>query len=430
VTELNYRDYQATDLDALIRIWNQVVGGGFEPVYTLSEVVASCQMDVAVVAVAPDGVVVGIAVARAAHDQGWIVFFATDDLHRRQGIGDRLLGAVEQRLAPSGLTKLSVLVPDDQLKVGVLTRAGFLDKKHLRYFEREIPVRSTELTALKKLGGRIQGRNLWSQIAGMSAEKDLLEKRLVLPLSNVAMANQFGVEPPRAIVLFGPPGTGKTTFARAIASRLEWPFIEIFPSRLAAGGDGLAFGLRETFESIAELDHAIVFIDEVEEIAGQRGGEPPSPTQGVTNELLKLIPSFRDSPNKLLICATNFIRALDDAFLRHGRFDYVIPIGLPDSDARAAIWAKFIPDISVDQIDVSVLVSKSAGFSPADIEYAARRASQSAFESAMLAKGRRGGNQSGPSMSDYVSAIEQTKTTVSAEVAEAFTEDIANLARV
>jgi SpoVK/Ycf46/Vps4 family AAA+-type ATPase len=108
----------------------------------------------------------------------------------------------------------------------------------------------------------------------------------------------------------------------------------------------------------------------------------------------------------------------------------VIPIGLPDSDARAAIWAKFIPDISVDQIDVSVLVSKSAGFSPADIEYAARRASQSAFESAMLAKGRRGSNQSGPSMSDYVSAIEQTKTTVSAEVAEAFTEDIANLARV
>jgi hypothetical protein len=60
-----------------------------------------------------------------------------------------LLGAVEQRLAPSGLTKLSVLVPDDQVNVGVLTRAGFLDKKHLRYFEREIPVRSTELTALK-----------------------------------------------------------------------------------------------------------------------------------------------------------------------------------------------------------------------------------------------------------------------------------------
>jgi ATP-dependent 26S proteasome regulatory subunit len=264
----------------------------------------------------------------------------------------------------------------------------------------------------------------------MTAEKDLLEKRLVLPLSNVAMANQFGVEPPRAIVLFGPPGTGKTTFARAIASRLEWPFIEIFPSRLAAGGDGLASGLRDTFESIAELDHAIVFIDEVEEIAGQRGGEPPSPTQGVTNELLKLIPSFRDSPNKLLICATNFIRALDDAFLRHGRFDYVIPIGLPDSDARAAIWTKFIPTISADQIDVSVLVSKSAGFSPADIEYAARRASQSAFESAMLDQGRIARDESGPSMSNYLSAIEQTKTTVSAEVAEAFTEDIANLARV
>jgi SpoVK/Ycf46/Vps4 family AAA+-type ATPase len=131
-----------------------------------------------------------------------------------------------------------------------------------------------------------------------------------------------------------------------------------------------------------------------------------------------------------LICATNFIRALDDAFLRHGRFDYVIPIGLPDSDARAAIWAKFIPGISADQIDVDVLVDKSAGFSPADIEYAARRASQSAFESAMLAEGTKTSSESGPSMTDYVSAIEQTKTTVSAEVIKAFTEDIANLARV
>jgi ribosomal protein S18 acetylase RimI-like enzyme len=430
MSELNIREFQATDLDALIRLWNQVISGGFKPVYSLSEVVASCQKDVAVVAVTAAGEVIGIAVARAAHDQGWIVFFATDDLHRRQGIGDRLLGAIEQRLAPSGLTKLSVLVPDDQNNLGVLTRAGFLDKKHLRYFEREIPVRSTELSVLKKLGGRIQGRNLWSQIAGMSAEKELLEKRLVLPLSNVAVANQFGVEPPRAIVLFGPPGTGKTTFARAIASRLEWPFIEIFPSRLAAGSEGLASGLRETFEAIAQLDHAIVFIDEVEEIASQRGGEPPSPTQGVTNELLKLIPAFRDSPNKLLICATNFIRALDDAFLRHGRFDYVIPIGLPDDDARFAIWGKFIPLISAEHIDIATLVAKSAGFSPADIEYAARRASQSAFETAMLAGEGEPTESSGPTMDNYLTAIDQTKMTVSAEVASAFTEDITNLARV
>jgi ribosomal protein S18 acetylase RimI-like enzyme len=418
-----FRDYVASDLDALMRLWNQVLASGAQPVYTLSEVVASCEKDVAVVAVDAQGDVVGIAVARAAHDQGWIVFFATDVEHRRQGIGDRLLGAVEQRLAPQGLTRLSVLVPDDQVNVGVLTRAGFKDKKHLSYFEREIPVRGKEMVMLRELGGRILSRDLWGNIAGMVEEKDLLERRLVLPLANASMAEQFGVEPPRAIVLFGPPGTGKTTFAKAVASRLEWPFVEVFPSRLAGSPEGLAGGLRLIFEEIDELDHAVVFIDEVEEIAAQRGGEPPSATQGVTNELLKIIPAFREHPGKLLICATNFIRALDDAFLRHGRFDYVIPIGLPDQDARLAIWRKFIPD-SAPALDLNQLVERSQGFSPADIEFSARRASQTAFEKAIG-----GGEGRGPNLADYLEAIATTKTTVSLEVAEAFRQDIENLAR-
>lgn len=421
--EILFRDYVASDLDALMVLWNQVVAAGSQPVYSLSEVVASCEKDVAVVAVSAQGEVVAVAVARAAHDQGWIVFFATHVDHRKQGIGDRLLAAVEQRLAPQGLTRISILVPDDQLNVGVLTRAGFKDKKHLRYFEREIPVRGKEMATLRELGGRILSRDLWGGIAGMVEEKDLLERRLVLPLSNTSMAEQFGVEAPRAIVLFGPPGTGKTTFAKAIASRLEWPFVEVFPSRLAGSPEGLAGGLREIFEKISELDNAVVFIDEVEEIASQRGGEPPSPTQGVTNELLKLIPAFRERPGKLLICATNFIRALDDAFLRHGRFDYVIPIGLPDTEARKSIWEKFIPE-SAGKLNIDTLVEHSSGFSPADIEFAARQASQLAFEKAM-----QGGKHTGPAMSDYLDSIASTKTTVSAEVAEAFRQDIENLSR-
>ena len=128
----------------------------------------------------------------------------------------------------------------------------------------------------------------------------------------------------------------------------------------------------------------MVFIDEVEEIASQRSGEPPSPMQGVTNELLKIIPAFREQPGRLLVCATNFIRSLDSAFLRHGRFDYVIPIGLPDAQARTAMWHRFIPGHVVEHIDVPALVRASAGFSPADIEFAARSASQRALEKAVF----------------------------------------------
>jgi transitional endoplasmic reticulum ATPase len=156
---------------------------------------------------------------------------------------------------------------------------------------------------------------------------------------------------------------------------------------------------RETFLEIAELEHSVVFIDEVEEIASQRSGEPPSPLLGVTNELLKIIPAFREQPGLLLVCATNFIRALDSAFLRHGRFDYVIPIGLLDRQAREAMWQRFIPAAVVDAVDVELLVERTEGFSPADIEYAARSASQRALENVVYGKNRGAGLPSGGTIS-------------------------------
>ena len=426
---LRLRDYQPSDMDAILRLWDEVRVEGVEPVYALAEVLASCEKDHAIIAVNGEEVL-GAAVARAAHDQGWIVFFAVTASERGQGIAGSMLTALEQRMAPQGLTKLSILVPGEQRQLGALTKAGFQDRAHLSYFEREIPVKQREMSVIRDLGGRILPRDLWGSIAGMQAEKELLERRLVLPLADPTLAEQFGVYPPRSIVLFGPPGTGKTTFAKAVASRLQWPFVEVFPSRLAHSPQGLAGGLRETFLKIADLDHVVVFIDEVEEIAAQRGGEPPSAMQGVTNELLKIIPAFRDSPGRLLICATNFIRALDSAFLRHGRFDYVIPIGLPDAAAREAIWLRYIPESMRGAVDLARIVRSSDGYSPADIEFAARTASQSALEQAVFSD-TPGANSAimGPSTDDYLAAIVKTRATVSAVVAEEFSEDIAALAR-
>ena len=421
------RDLQPHDLDGLLRLWDEYRRTAAEPVYALNEVLASTRKDTAVVAVAGDEIV-GATVARAAHDQGWVVFFAVAEAWQRRGIGRAMLAAIEQRLAPLGIQRLSILVPDEQTQVGALAKAGFADKRHLRYFERDVPIRQEEILLLRELGGRVLGRDRWDSIGGMQREKRVLEQRLVLPLADPALAERFGVVPPRAIVLFGPPGTGKTTFAKAVASRLEWPFVEVFPSRLAASPKGLAGELRDTFEKIEGLDHAVVFIDEVEEIAVRRGGEPPSPMQGVTNELLKLIPAFREKPGRLLICATNFVRALDAAFLRHGRFDYVIPIGLPDDDARRAIWQGFVPEQAAAGLDFDALVEATDGFSPADIEFAARKASQAALERAVADNG--GTVAAGPALDDFLAAIGETRTTVSVEVAAEFEDDIETIARL
>ena len=419
------RDFQPQDIDALLRLWEEALSAGQDPVYSIAEVLASCEKDHAVVAVS-GSTVVGVAVARAAHEQGWIVFFWTTASMRRQGIGSALLAALEARLVPLGLTKLSILVPDSQSETGVLHRAGFLDKNHLSYFERQLPMSEKERAILTDLGGRLLPPDLWDRIAGMQHEKEMLERRLVLPLQDPSIAEKFGVEAPRAIVLFGPPGTGKTTFAKAVSSRLSWPFVEVFPARLAGDPRGLAGALRDTFTRISELDNVVVFIDEVEEIASHRKGEPPTPSQGVTNELLKLIPLFREGKGRLLIVATNFIRALDAAFLRHGRFDYVIPIGLPDADARRSIWSRYIPPQSVGSVDLDLLVQRTEGFSPADIEYAARKGSQRALETAVY----QAGSEDGPTTADYDWAIGETRMTVSKEVAEDFVADIESLARL
>ena len=144
----------------------------------------------------------------------------------------------------------------------------------------------------------------------------------------------------------------------------------------------------------------------------------------MTNELLKLIPAFRQHDSRLLVCATNAVHSLDSAFLRPGRFDYVIPVGPPDQPARRAVWQRYLGAANAG-IDVDRLAVASELFTPADIEFAARKGSQAAFEREM----RDGGGR--PAVTeDYLTAIGQIRPTLTAGMLAEFDRGKDDFARL
>ena len=417
------RDFHDDDLDAAISVWDQSRRPDEPaPVFPVSEAVSAARAgQPAVVAVVGDQVV-GMAVAHQQGERAWITMVALSDRWRNRGIGSALLGELENRLRRIGVRRISALLPADATGTAALRNCGYQERGELHYFEKLDHIGVADAGLLETVGGQVIPRELWQSMAGMEAEKRIIERRIVLPLSQPDVAARHGVSPPKAVILFGPPGTGKTSFAKAVAGRLGWPFVELFPSRLAAPGVSMAAALREAFANVMELESVVVFIDEVEEIA--RSPIPTDPARGVTNELLKLIPAFRQHDERLLIVATNSVRSLDSAFLRHGRFDYIIPVGPPDEQARAAIWRRYLGP-AADAVEVGRLVEASAMFTPADIEFAARKGAQAAFEREIET-----GHAEPARTEDYLAAIADTRPTLTAEMIGEFEVDIKECTRL
>ncbi|MFB7494443.1 ATP-binding protein [Streptomyces sp. NPDC056161] len=419
------RDYHDDDLDQAVQIWDQSRRAGEDRVFPVSEVMAAAKTSQTAVVAEVGNELVGLAVAQAHDKRAWILLVALAAHWRERGIGSALLTELERRLRALGVRHVGALLPAHAAGSKALENSGYQSRDDLIFYEKIEPPGTANSDVIAALGGRMLPAGLWNAMAGMEREKQVVERRVVLPLTEPALADRYGVVPPKAVILFGPPGTGKTSFAKAVASRLGWPFVELFPSRLAADtSEGLAAALREVFADLAELDSVLLFIDEVEEIAGVRSGKAVDPGHGVTNELLKLIPVFREHDERLLVCTTNSVRSLDPAFLRPGRFDYVIPIGPPDRAARAAIWNRYLGD-SGGTVDVPRLVEASELFTPADIEFAARKGAQAAFEREVIdPQGRPATTE------DYLTAIADTRPTLTARAVQEFTEDIEQYSRL
>ena len=260
------------------------------------------------------------------------------------------------------------------------------------FLENKDPV--TSLHENHERGGLLQemeaqtiSRELWDSIADSQPPKQLVQRRIILPLTEEGLSKKHGVIPPSAILFFGPPGTGKTHFAKAIAGALSWWYVEIIPSILMVDGvENIGANLRGIMEKASDLDEVVLFIDEFEEIAGSRDMADRI-DKSITNEFLKQIPLLKSKRKKnLLVCATNYIRQLDTAMLRPGRFDCIIPVGGLDREGRKTILEYYLTKLNAGDIDLESLVKKTSGFTPADIQYLFQQVAHFAFEKELVGK--------------------------------------------
>jgi transitional endoplasmic reticulum ATPase len=390
--------------------------------HDLQEAIDLIGSDEAIVLVAEaDGHLVGAAVGLISGTTGWIARLGASSEQDRT---DRLLDRMEAELSERGVHKIAVLVTPGHAVHEYLEERGYRVVENAVYLEREIPPTVLGPTALADLGGVTIDPHLWDVLKGMDQATANIERRVILPLSEPELAERHAVQPPNAVVLFGPPGTGKTTFAKGISSRLEWPFIEIQPSELSADKpEQEARALAQILDRILELPAAVVFVDEVEDLASMRHDQRKVSPR-VTNEFLKQIPRFRQASHHLLACATNSIGALDPAFLRPGRFDYILPVGPPDAEARKAICGRYVGEITDQEVGIAEFVAASEFFTPADIEFAAHKAAQRAFEQEHFE-----GSRERATTEDFLAAIRETKPTLSEEVIASFEKDVERFSR-
>lgn len=210
----------------------------------------------------------------------------------------------------------------------------------------------------------------FEQIAGNEEAKEEM-KILVDFLKDSTKYEDMGIRPPSGVLMFGPPGTGKTLMAKAIAGEADVPFFYTSGSDFIEMFAGLgAKRVRDMFKEAEKKSPCIIFIDEVDAIGGRRDKLGRSSENDQTlNALLEKMDGFGSDNKILIIAATNRIDSLDPAFIRPGRFDKHIHIGLPDVKARKKILELYVKDKKVaEDFNLDSLAKITVGMAGADIE--------------------------------------------------------------
>ncbi len=252
----------------------------------------------------------------------------------------------------------------------------------------------------------------WSDIGGLDKVKEELREAVEWPLKNPSMFKRLGIKPPKGILLYGPPGCGKTLLARAVATESEANFITIKGPEVFSKWVGESEkAIREVFRKARMAAPSVIFFDEFDALVPRRGmGYADSGvTERVISQLLTEIDGIQTLEDVVIIAATNRPDIVDPAVLRPGRFDRLIYVPEPDEKARLEIFQIYTKDMPLaNDVDLQHLAEATKGYSGADIEALCREAALNAL--------RRDVNAKEVTKTDFDKALEKIGPSISEDM--------------
>ncbi|MCL4357037.1 MAG: CDC48 family AAA ATPase [Candidatus Thermoplasmatota archaeon] len=251
----------------------------------------------------------------------------------------------------------------------------------------------------------------WTDIGGMEEVKRELRESVELPLLKPDVFKRFGIRSPKGFLLYGPPGSGKTLLAKAVANESNANFISVKgPEVLSKWVGESEKAVREIFKKAKQVAPAIVFLDEIDSIAPKRGGYGDSGvTERIVNQLLTSLDGVEVLQGVVVIGATNRPDILDNALIRAGRFDKMIYIPPPDKETRLKILEVHTRNMPLERgTDLEKIAELTDGYVGADLENLCREAGMMAYRS--------NNDATTVSQANFIDAMKSIRPSVDADV--------------
>ena len=209
----------------------------------------------------------------------------------------------------------------------------------------------------------------YDDIGGCKKQLAQIREMIELPLRHPQLFKTLGIKPPRGVLLFGPPGSGKTMIAKAIANETGAFFFLINGPEIMSKMAGEAEGnLRKAFEEAEKQAPAIIFIDEIDSIAPKRDKAQGEVEKRIVSQLLTLMDGLKSRGQVIIIGATNRPNSIDGALRRFGRFDRELDIGVPDETGRMEVLRIHTKNMKLsDDVDLAKVAKETHGFVGADL---------------------------------------------------------------